>query len=110
MPMPSDPAVPRPAPRDFEADLAEMQRLAESDPADARLQHALSEAWLSVGHVRRARNDVHGAHEAYEAALDILRRLTAGHPSNRAWQSDLLTVWVFLGRMREACGDLSGAE
>ncbi|MCX7020582.1 MAG: tetratricopeptide repeat protein, partial [Candidatus Sumerlaeota bacterium] len=93
----------------YEADLAIIRRLCESDPANADWQCNLSVSWSCIGGIREAQGKLDAALEAYEANLAIARRLCESDPANADWTNDLAwschrtaSVLAKLGREDEA--------
>jgi tetratricopeptide (TPR) repeat protein len=76
--------------KSYQASLAIAERLAKSDPGNARWQSDLSASYNMVGDVQRAQGDLAAALKSYQASLTISERLAAANPRNADRQTDLV--------------------
>ena len=73
----------------YRAGQAIAERLAKSDPGNARWQRHLSGAQERIGDVQAAQGNLSAALDAYRARLTIAETLAKSDPGNAGWQRDL---------------------
>ncbi len=89
--------------------LAIRERLAESDPRNARWQVELAGSYSNIGEVLRDQGDLAGALKSYRDSLAVTDRLATSDPGNSQWQADLANSFNDIGLVLRLQGDLSGA-
>ena len=86
-----------------------MQRLADSDPANAAWQRDLSVSFNKLGDLATARGTLPEAQRLFGEQLRIAQRLAESDPANAAWQRDLAVSHHKLAMFANASGDETGA-
>ncbi|MEK6259121.1 MAG: tetratricopeptide repeat protein, partial [Planctomycetota bacterium] len=89
---------------------AVMQRLAESDPANAAWQRDLSVSFGMLGDLATAQGNLPEAQRLFGESLRIAQRLADSDPPNAQWQYDLGISNERLGDVASAQGDLAKAH
>jgi tetratricopeptide (TPR) repeat protein len=93
----------------YKAALAIRERLAKSDPSNARCKGCLAILQNKIGDLLQAQGNLADALDAYKVALAIFERLATSDPSNAGWQGDLATLQNDIGDVLQAQGNLAGA-
>jgi len=93
----------------LQAGRATLERLAVSNPANARWERDLSVSHNRIGDVLLAQGDATAALDDYRKGLTTFERLAESDPTNMMWQSDLGISNERIGSALEARGDLAGA-
>jgi WD40 repeat protein/tetratricopeptide (TPR) repeat protein/ActR/RegA family two-component response regulator len=89
--------------------LAIAERVAASDPSNAKWQRDLSVWFDLVGDVQIQQGDLASATASYRDSLAIRERLAASDRGNAEWQRDLSVSFEKVGDVHVAQGDVSGA-
>jgi tetratricopeptide (TPR) repeat protein len=95
--------------KNYEAQLAIAEDLAELDSSDADKQRELSIAHQRVAFALAMQNDLAGSEKSYRQAFEIAERLAKSNPSNAEWQFDLALAYGSVGAVVGAQGKLEDA-
>ncbi len=87
-----------------------IERLAESDPANAAWQRDLSVSLDNLGELAVAQGNLPEAQRLFGESLRIAQRLAESDPANAAWQRDLSVSLIKLGDLAVAQGNLPEAQ
>jgi tetratricopeptide (TPR) repeat protein len=93
----------------FRESLAIRERLAMTDPSNARWQRDLKVAYTNVGELLQAQHEFASAVEAYRAILALAERLAASHPGDTTRRHKLAIAHFPLAHVLLQQGDLAGA-
>ena len=97
------------APKSYSEGLAIVERLAQSDPGNARWRRDLSVSYDKVGDVQLAQGNLPEALKSFRDGLAIRDRLAKADPGNAGWQRDLSVSYDKVGDVLVAQGDLPEA-
>jgi tetratricopeptide (TPR) repeat protein len=93
----------------YERVRAAFERLARTDPGNARWQRELSVSHEKIGDVLAQQGNLSAALDSYRASLAIRERLAHADPGNPVWQRDLSVSHEKIGDMLRPQGNLSAA-
>jgi tetratricopeptide (TPR) repeat protein len=82
-------------------ELADRQKLADSDVGNLDHQRGLATSHIVVGDVLAAQGEHKSALEHYIGGAEIRKRLTISDPGNRAWQRDLSIGYDRIGQAHQ---------
>jgi tetratricopeptide (TPR) repeat protein len=92
-----------------QASLADIERLAKANLADAGWQHDLALSYERVGTLLAWQDRLPGALRSFSASLAIVDRLARVDPGNAGWQHDLAVSYVRIGDVLAQQHDLPDA-
>jgi tetratricopeptide (TPR) repeat protein len=84
-------------------------RLAKSDPGDARWHFDLGSSNERIGNIQKAQGDLAAALNSYEVKRSLISRLAKADPGNVLWQRDLSVSYNKVGDVLVAQGNLTEA-
>jgi tetratricopeptide (TPR) repeat protein len=93
----------------YQQSLAIADRLAKSDPGNARGQRDLYVSYEKVGDAQAAQNDFAAALNSYLQGLAVAEALAKSAPSDANRQRDLEVAYMELGDVQVEQGELAGA-
>lgn len=96
--------------KNYNAALEIRRRLAAADPANGRMQNALTQVLQRIGDLDLKLGDLAGAKAAYEEGLGIRQKLLAGDPTNTDLQYDVSGFLRRLGDVALQARDLAAAR